>query len=865
MMTMYDHVPLKTNTQFWRIHVKFFGKTLGLLLAGLALTSCGGGGSSGGAFGPPPPPPPPQDSTLSISATSTTLPVNTQGHMPSEYGNPSQATVSITWRNPDGSLITGKDIDISIAPVTVAALSCLVDGTCTDANQLFGNYIITGSSGQAQIFVNAGTIAGTATLVASGVDPTTQKTVSASLVFTVTSGVGPMPASVQVTASPTTVYMSGASGAATTSTITAQVLDGGGQIVPDPVTGNSGYDNVRFSILDAGHCASGASLSTNSVAGSVSGTTVDTHTVRGQATAAFSPGTTPCQLQIQATVDAADNNVTNGISQPRSATVAIAVSDGILYSLVFAIPTDGIAVNSVLNNISSDTTSVPSNGLYSLTVMVMATDRRGNPVPAGTNIQFGIVDAPLSGFPSSGPGTFPIAGNDGIPQVGGTLFTAQTLRTAGGNAGPGDTLLVFGQQRPGYGDLESARQIASVNGGNASLIVTYPFNPNDTSGVSVPVTASTALPYVIGRAQEANIVATSAATDPSGIATTTLTYPSSRLGKNAYIWARGTGSPFVVDGTRTTRLVTTTANIGLPGVAPGTLVTNTTPLQGNTTTTATVCLYDANHEPIQGTTIGFNFSNLGATGTGTIDGQTGPGALAPTGTNGCTSGQVRTSGIAGSGSPAVTFSTDDPLVQPLLVPIAAPGNPVLQASPSSLIGSGTVTLQLSDANGNPIAGAAVTVNCSAGVNAGLVSPTGADGRTTASIDASGLKGSGTGTCTFAVGNGVSATVNIQSPGNPILQVSPSFLVFGGTYNSQQGVTLLLTDPSGTPISGAAVSAVCQGGLNVGFVSPTGNNGRTAATIDGTNLLSGKTGSCTFSSDGVSAVVNAQAIDATPTP
>ena len=50
--------------------MKFFSKTLGLMLASLALASCGGGGGDGGTFVP-------QSGTITLAPGTTTLPTNT--------------------------------------------------------------------------------------------------------------------------------------------------------------------------------------------------------------------------------------------------------------------------------------------------------------------------------------------------------------------------------------------------------------------------------------------------------------------------------------------------------------------------------------------------------------------------------------------------------------------------------------------------------------------------------------------------------------------------------------------------------------------------------------------------------------------
>lgn len=844
--------------------MKFFGKALGLTLAALALSSCGGGGGDGGATSAP------VSGKIELSATTTTLPVNVWGYTPTQYGNPTQAEVTIIWRNADGSLVTGHDVAVSIAPTNVAVLSCLVDGdACTDGSALFGSMTIKGINGQATIFVNSFTTAGTATLTVSATDPATTRTVSNTLKFTVTSGVGPTPASIALKPSTDLVYMP-SSGSNSAASLSATVMDGSGQLVPDPGSGNNVFDNLKVELVgDVGD----ASLSTNSAAGSSSGKVVTTHTVHGAATIAFHAGdSTPAgPVQIRATADRADNDVDNGIQDAVTTMTSITVADGKLFSLVMTTPTtNDITVNPVSDNVSGGVVPSSPDGTYSMTVSALATDRQGNPVAPGTTIEFGVVDSPMEGFPANGSGSFPISGNDGDPQESGTLFNAPTghFVTAGGGAGPGDTLLVFGGNEtfggygivpPGNRDLNSARSVRNINS-EISLNVTYPFNPNDDSGSSVnngPV-----LPYVIGRATEGNIGA-SAVTDVNGVARTTLNYPVSRLGKGALIWARGSGA----SANGTPRLVTTMSAGGFAGVAPGYLLVDQTPIMGNKTVPVQVCLYDALDAPIQGAFVKFSFSGLGA-GTGSVDGVAGTGVLAEaTGSDGCATALVATSGLvggtgggSGSGSPMLTFSAG-PRVPALPVPINAPdGGLQLQASPSTLGGSGgSVTLQLTDSSGNPVVGGQITGVCDAGASLALIPATGPDGKTiaivTADLDAYGK--TQTAKCTFS-GPGSSpptAVVNLQgsdlclaNPTSPqcaaeILTALPQTLAgSGGT------VSLVLTDAGGNPLPDVQIGGVCTAGASAGAISLTNSVGRTsvaiAADLDGYG--SSESATCTFS-------------------
>src|SRR5690606_22544100 len=150
--------------------MKFFGKTLGLLLASLALASCGGGGGDGGSFTSP------QSGTITLAATTTTLPLNTSFELPSAHG-PSQAEVTITLRNADGTLMVGSDVQVTISPVNVAAISVLDDGEA-EVDDLWGTYPIEGTNGVATAWVNSRQTAGTAVFTASTLDPNTGRTIS---------------------------------------------------------------------------------------------------------------------------------------------------------------------------------------------------------------------------------------------------------------------------------------------------------------------------------------------------------------------------------------------------------------------------------------------------------------------------------------------------------------------------------------------------------------------------------------------------------------------------------------------------------------------------------------------------------------
>ena len=83
--------------------MKFVHKSLGLLLASLALASCGGGGGDSNSFTSPPQP---GSITLTPAGNSTVLPLNVNGASPYFVGSPYANEVDIHWTNADGSPVS---------------------------------------------------------------------------------------------------------------------------------------------------------------------------------------------------------------------------------------------------------------------------------------------------------------------------------------------------------------------------------------------------------------------------------------------------------------------------------------------------------------------------------------------------------------------------------------------------------------------------------------------------------------------------------------------------------------------------------------------------------------------------------------
>lgn len=591
---------------------------------------------------------PSNDNRLTLQANRTTIPVNAEGLPPSCRDFPYQAEVTVTWRNLRGELVTAPEDDEAMraswnSADNVGALST-PDDPETEENECEMNFASTRvimNAGHGTVFVRSLGNAGTGVLTVSVVDPDTGENLNAAMEFTMTSGVPGVPAVVRVAQEGPPAYVQG-SGGSTSRQLRVFVNDGAGNPVPNPVAGGTSFNNVLLEIIDQ----EGERLSVTNAAGATQeGTSVRTRTFNGIAGALFRSANRQGVIRVRATADRADNNVDNGITDPIVGEGSVVVSDGQLFSVTLTTPImDSLFVNRTHILVPEDEdAAAPADGTYSLIVSAIATDRMGNPVLPGTVLQFGLIDSPLNANSA-----FSLFGLNGDPQEGGTLFTAANgaFTTAGGGAGPGDTLVLFGKDVNGNADHEGARIVQSVNS-STSLTVTRRFNFNDHTGQSVnngPV-----LPYAIGRALVGNIHE-SAATNANGVATVYMNYPVSQLGRPAIVWVQGNGA--VVSGEPKT--VGDVEVYTFAGVAPAQLTAMPQSIGANTTAHVMVCLTDARGEAMRGASIGFAFQGL-SSGSGTIAGHGSSGAIGPTDASGCVGATVNTSGIQAGGQPSLVF------------------------------------------------------------------------------------------------------------------------------------------------------------------------------------------------------------------
>ena len=752
------------------------------------------------------------DSRLTLQPVRTSLPVNAFNVAPF-VGSPYMTEVVITARTASGQLISDEDgLSVSVNPVgNTGGFSTLDDPTTVDnpttpeiENNEFLNRLGQGPvdlvAGRATIFVHSLNFAGPTTLTVTFVDPETQQTVVATQTFNINTITPPLPS--QISIAPQVgrpVYVQG-SGGNTSTQLEIAVRDALGQPVPDPVSGNTAFNNVRLELLGEN---SGERLSGINAAGqNATGTAISLRTNNGIAGAVFTAGTRSGTVVVRATSDRADNNVDNGIQDPIVTERSVVVSDGRLFNIEITQPIqNALVINPVDPTVTPTPGTLPGSpdGSYSVTVAIIATDRLGNPVLPGTLIKFGLIDHPQFS------GTFDISGTDGNPQEGGTLFTAPSgqFQTAGGGAGPGDALVIFGKEVPGNRDLEGARVIATINS-QTSLTVQRRFNRNDDTGVSVDY--GNVLPYVIGRAVSGNIVA-EAVTDANGVARTTMNYPVSRLGRRVVVWAQGDGD--IINGIPET--VSDVDILAFAGVAPLNITATPSTIPANTTAPVTVCVTDAFDVPLQGVAIGFSFANL--EGSGTVDGRAGTGTLASlTGANGCAIANVTTGGVSQDGG-EVIFNVGDKTATVEIIR----GALVLQARPSVITTSSTlVTLTLLNGNGLPQAGYQIVGECSGtgGTNVAQSNGPGvtnAQGQTTVQVTATNLDqvgSAGGGQCTFSTVDG-SAEVTVELIGQDLCELPVSPQPEGCDPPVTFNLTLNLIDGAAAP-AGFSVSSTPAG-------------------------------------------------------
>jgi hypothetical protein len=311
------------------------------------------------------------------------------------------------------------------------------------------------------------------------------------------------------------------------------------------------------------------------------------------------------------------------------------------------------------------------NGSYSRVISVVATDANGNPVNPNTQINFFLIDGPITDYPNT-PGRFFIAGANGNPLEGGYVFDAVGGQFITRGVRPFDRLVLDGNPRsnnplPDNMFLTGVRTVETVSGQNSLLIQRQgrPFNSGSDNGNTVP--------YVIGRALNAAILSPSF-TNTEGVADTVLTYPVFRLGQTA-ILAACTEDSSVCTVLNTCDERGTNCKSVYLGATNGTdwiLKASATELQPNSTTPVRLCLQDQNLIPLPATQIRYD---VGASGVAVvkINNIGGNQGTILTGADGCATAIVAVTGQPlGSADIVINFTADN-VAAPVPVTIKGPG------------------------------------------------------------------------------------------------------------------------------------------------------------------------------------------------
>ncbi|TDR22440.1 hypothetical protein [Marinicella litoralis] len=713
---------------------------------------------------------------LTIEPITTTLPANVFGLSPRQaFGTVYMTEATISFRDPLGNFInpvvTGGDtstVGVAINPVSVAAFSTLDDpetqddgDPLTEDNETFillGQGPVDMVAGKGTIFIWSNT-PGTATITVNAFDEFLNTEISQQVDIIVDNGPVDLPTSISLAGSGAN-YVNG-SGGSQSQVIQVLVESSSNFPVPNP----NGFNNVMIDISTDSQNSGEKITGVNASGQTVSGQSINLATGNGVASFQLLSGSNPNTVFMTATTDRADNNVDNGLQDPITAQNNFIISDGVLFGLDITSPNiNSLFVNTVDGNVLSDDGIGNLDGSYTMTVSAIGTDKGGNPALPQT-IQFGLIDSPIEGYPENGPGSFIIAGLDGDPEEGGSLFTSASgeFQTAAGGTQPGDTLLVFGEEILGNEDLESSSTVQTVLS-QTSLRISERFNNNDLTG-----TVNNSLgvvPYIVGRAVDGNINATGVINE-NGVVTTQVNYPVSKLGKIAGIYAKGQGA--TTNGT--TRVVTDVELILYPGIASlgedRTAYITAAPsvIPANSSTTVTVCVFDAASHPIQGVAIQWAF--IGGSGSGSIDGVDGSGIMDNrTGADGCATGLADATGIIGDvdGTGFVFNAGSLSCINEeggVCIEIGDPGAIYLSATPQFHFTNGlkVIDLHLFGGNGQGIPNVPLFGSCES--TGGTLTVTAQPGNTDengmaiANVNASlsGINEFFTGTCTFTTGTG----------------------------------------------------------------------------------------------------------------
>lgn len=580
----------------------------------LSLTACGGGGGTSLTQAQAP--------SITLSATSQNMPVQSNGYVYPDQSGLYNSRLIATVRDNQGNPVPSGTVTFTVQGGQTSVGSLFEsdfkttvtvtnpDGTTSTHPAAFWGLPVDVSGSMAQCIFQAGTKTGTATVVATYTD-SNGKSAQAVLPIQVSAANNTgLPSSFVAQVNGLPIYVNGQN-KNTQAVINAYLYDPSNQPV-----GSTGANNVQASIV--GSTLGGAYLIGS---GGQSGSTVVTQSQGSSGLAALTlvSGSQSGTLNIALTADGADNNVDNGIQQPVTKTVTVAISDGRIASLSFG----GPYIKAIVNNPSSVSLSTGDKldqGTYSRVISVTANDALGNPVPNAL-ISFGLIDSPVSNFPTgSGTVGFSIAGVQGNPVEGGNRFDENDgVNLVQAGVTNNDRLVLLPNPQGNERELNVSRIISSIvpgltNAVNVTQDFPYPTVNGFVNGYNIP--------WVIGRPQFGNITA-QATTDSNGVATVLMTYPVSRVEQPAILTASADNG------------VSSAFGASYAGVAGGTLTSSITSVPSGsspTTTQIVMCAKDKNSVPLINTQITAGLTKITAGLTNGVS--TSPNPIV-TGANGC--------------------------------------------------------------------------------------------------------------------------------------------------------------------------------------------------------------------------------------
>ncbi len=559
------------------------------------------------------------------------------------------------------------------------------------------------------------------------------------------------------------------------------------------------------------------------------------HALAGAAVLLSATGTGNVVTQPAALTDS--KGVAKGTlaSSDAGAKVVSATANGVLITKTATVTVNANPVSASLSTVAAAPTSVPTGATSTITVtvknnsgqpvsgatVVLAATGSGNALtqPAGVTNASGVATGTLSSTVAETKTVSATANGIALTQ------TASVTVTGGGVSASQSTL----------GALPTS---ISAGSGTSTITVTA----KDAGGN--PISGATVVLAATGTGN--TLVQPAALTDPSGVATGTL---SSTVVESKTVSA-------TVNGVSLNQTATVTVTAGSVSASQSTLGASPSSIQaGNGTSTITVTARDAGGNPISGATV-----VLAATGTGnTLVQPSGVTNASGVATGSLSSSVAETKTVSATISGTAVTQTTSVTVTPATI---SPTLSTVGATPASFTagsGSATITVTVRNSSGQPVSGANVVLS-STGTQNTLVQPS---GPTDANGVATGMLSSNKAELktisAIADGVAISQTAVLTVTAGPVtgstsvVTAAPTSIA-PGTETSTIRVTA--KDEFGNPVSGATVSLAATGSGNT-LTQP-------ATTTNSIGVTSGTLSSTVVGTKTVSATANGVAIVQTAT-